>query len=57
MGATDYNQIYIWINSHIQSTQIKKLLGVEFIVAPKRSAIAKILADADSTAVEIAFRK
>ena len=57
MGATDYNQIYIWINSHIQTLQIKKLLGVEFIVTPKRSAVAKILADADGAAVEVVFRK
>lgn len=57
MGATDYNQIYIWINSHIQTVQIKRLLGVEFIVTPKRSAISKILADADATAVEAVFRK
>lgn len=57
MGATDYNQIYIWINSHIQTIQIKRLLGVEFIVTPKRSAVAKILADADGAAVEVVFRK
>ena len=57
MGATDYNQIYLWIESHIQTIQIKKLLGVEFIVTPKRSAIAKILADVDSKEVEKVFRK
>ena len=28
MGATDYKQIVIWIDKHIQKEQIKKLLGV-----------------------------
>ena len=39
MGATDYKQISIWIAKHVQKEQIKKLLGVEFIVTPKRSII------------------
>lgn len=57
MGATDYNQIYLWIESHVQTTQIKQLLGVEFIVTPKRSAVAEILANVDAQEVEITFRK
>ncbi len=57
MGATDYKQIAIWIDKHVQKEQVKKLLGVEFIVTPKRSAIADILAKVDSEAVEILFRE
>jgi len=57
MGATDYKQIAIWIDKHVQKEQVKKLLGVEFIVTPKRSAVADILAKVDSEAVEILFRE
>lgn len=57
MGATDYKQISIWIAKHVQKEQIKKLLGVEFIVTPKRSSISDILAKVDSEAVEILFRE
>ena len=57
MGATDYKQISIWIAKHVQKEQIKKLLGVEFIVTPKRSSVSDILAKVDSQAVEILFRE
>ncbi len=57
MGATDYKQISIWIGKHIQKEQIKKLLGVEFILTPKKSAISDILAHVDSQALEILFRE
>jgi hypothetical protein len=57
MGATDYKQIAIWIDKHVQKEQVKKLLGVEFIVTPKRSAVADILAKVDSEAVELLFRE
>ena len=57
MGATDYKQISIWIAKHVQKEQVKKLLGVEFIVTPKRSAISDILAKVDSQAVEQLFRE
>ena len=57
MGATDYKQISIWIGKHIQKEQIKKLLGVEFILTPKKSAISDILAKVDSEALELLFRK
>ena len=57
MGATDYKQISIWIDKHVQKEQIKKLLGVEFIVTPKRSAVSDILAKVDSEAVELLFRE
>jgi len=57
MGATDYKQISIWIAKHVQKEQIKKLLGVEFIVTPKRSSISEILAKVDSEAVELLFRE
>jgi len=57
IGATDYKQISIWIAKHVQKEQIKKLLGVEFIVTPKRSSVSDILAKVDSQAVEILFRE
>jgi hypothetical protein len=57
MGATDYKQISIWIDKHIQKEQVKKLLGVEFILTPKKSAISDILAKVDSEAVELLFRE
>jgi len=56
MGATDYKQISIWIAKHVQKEQVKKLLGVEFILTPKRSSVSEILAKVDSEAVESAFR-
>jgi len=57
MGATDYKQIAIWIKKHIQKEQVKKLLGVEFILTPQKSAISEILAKVDSLEVETVFRK
>lgn len=57
MGAVDYKQISIWIGKFIQTTEIKKLLGVEFILTPSRSAVSKILAKVDSEPLEIVFRK
>lgn len=57
MGATDYKQISIWVKKHVQKEQVKKLLGVEFIVTPKRSSISDILAKVDSKAVELVFRE
>lgn len=57
MGATDYKQIAIWIDKHIQKEKIKKLLGVEFIVTPKKSAVSAILANVDAEAFEILFRQ
>jgi hypothetical protein len=57
MGATDYKQIAIWIEKHVQKEQIKKLLGVEFILTPKNSVVSEILAKVDSEEVEIVFRK
>lgn len=57
MGATDYKQISIWIESFIQDERIKKLLGVEFIATPKRSCVSSILANVDSESLEAVFRK
>ncbi|MEA3491229.1 MAG: transposase family protein [Campylobacterota bacterium] len=57
MGATDYKQISIWIGKHIQKEQIKKLLGVEFILTPKKSAISSILSKVDSEALKLLFRE
>jgi hypothetical protein len=57
MGATDYKQISIWIEKHIQKEQVKKLLGVEFILTPKKSAVSDILAKVDAQALELKFRE
>lgn len=57
MGAVDYKQIQIWIKNHIQRDEIKKLLGVEFIKTPSRSAIARILAEVDYEELEKIFRR
>ncbi len=57
MGATDYKQISIWIAKHIQKEQVKKLLGVEFILTPTKSVISDILAKVDSEALETVFRE
>jgi len=57
MGATDYKQISIWISKHIQKEQVKKLLGVEFILIPKKSVVSDILAKVDSEKLEIVFRE
>ncbi|QOP42479.1 ISAs1 family transposase [Sulfurimonas sediminis] len=57
MGATDYKQISIWIEKHIQKEQVKRLLGVEFILTPKKSLVSDVLAKVDSQEVEVVFRK
>ncbi|MDQ7046702.1 MAG: ISAs1 family transposase [Sulfurovum sp.] len=57
MGATDYKQISIWIEKHIQKEQVKRLLGVEFILTPKKSVVSSVLANVDSEAVELIFRE
>jgi hypothetical protein len=57
MGATDYKQISIWIEKHIQKEQVKRLLGVEFISTPKKSVVSDVLAKVDSQEVEAVFRK
>lgn len=57
MGATDYKQISIWIEKHIQKEEVKKLLGVEFILTPKKSVVSDVLAKVDSQEVEVVFRE
>jgi hypothetical protein len=56
MGAVNYKEIQIWIKNHIQRDEIKKLLGVEFIKTPSRSAIARILAGVNYEELEKVFR-
>ncbi len=56
MGAINYKEIQIWIKKHIQQEQIKKLLGVEFIKTPSRSAIARILSEVNYKELEKVFR-
>ena len=56
MGAVNYKEIWIWITKHIHNEKIKKLLGVEFIKTPGRSAVAEILAEVDYKALEKVFR-
>ena len=36
---------------------MKKLLGVEFILTPKKSVVSAVLANVDSEAVELKFRE
>lgn len=56
MGAVNYKEIWKWITKHIQNDKIKKLLGVEFIRTPSRSAVAEILAEVDYKELEKVFR-
>ena len=56
MGAINYKEIWVWITKYIQNEKIKKLLGVEFIRTPSRSAVAEILAEADYIELEKVFR-
>jgi len=56
MGATNYKEIWVWITKHIQNEKIKKLLGVEFIRTPSRSAVAEILAQCNYKELEKVFR-
>lgn len=56
MGAINYKEIWVWITKHIQDEKIKKLLGVEFIRTPGRSAVAEILAEVDYIELEKVFR-
>jgi hypothetical protein len=56
MGAVNYKEIWVWITKHIQKEKIKKLLGVEFIRTPSRSAVAEILAEVDYKELEKVFR-
>jgi len=56
MGAVNYKEIWVWITKHIQNDKIKKLLGVEFIKTPSRSAVAEILAEVNYVELENVFR-
>jgi hypothetical protein len=57
MGAINYKEIAIWIDVHIQKEEIKRLLGVEFILTPKKSVVSDILAKVDSEMLEVIFRE
>lgn len=56
MGAVNYKEIWVWITKYIQNDKIKKLLGVEFVRTPGRSAVAEILAECDYKELEKVFR-
>jgi len=56
MGAINYKEIWVWITKYIQNDKIKKLLGVEFIRTPSRSAVAEILAEVKYIELEKVFR-
>jgi hypothetical protein len=56
MGAANYKEIWVWMSVHIQNEKTKKLLGVEFIRTPSRSAVAEILAEVDYVELEKVFR-
>jgi hypothetical protein len=56
MGAINYKEIWMWIKKNIQKDKIKRLIGVEFIRTPSRSAVAEILAQVDYDELEKVFR-
>ncbi len=56
MGAVNYKEIWMWITKYVQNKKIKKLLGVEFIRTPSRSAVAEILSQVDYKELEKVFR-
>ena len=56
MGAVNYKEIWVWITKYIQNDKIKKLLGVEFIRTPSRSAVAEILSEVNYIELEMVFR-
>jgi len=56
MGAVNYKEIWVWMKAHIQKEEIKRLLGVEFIRTPSRSAVAEILAEVNYEELEKVFR-
>jgi hypothetical protein len=57
MGAKNPIEISEWMNANAKRKEIKKLLGVEFFKAPKKSRLYDFFAIVDKEELERAFRK
>ena len=57
MGAKNPIEISIWMNENAKRKEIKKLLGVEFFKAPKKSRLYDFFEIVDKEELERAFRR
>jgi len=57
MGAKNVIEISQWMNSNAKRKEIKKLLGVEFYKAPKKSRLYEFYEIIDKDELELAFRR
>ena len=57
MGAKNPIEISVWMNNNAKRKEIKKLLGVEFFKAPKKSRLYTFFEIVDKEELERAFRQ
>jgi len=57
MGAKNPIEISVWMNNNAKRKEIKKLLGVEFYKAPKKSRLYSFFEIVDKEELERAFRR
>ena len=57
MGAKNMMEISKWMNANAKRREIKKLLGVEFFKAPKKSRLYTFFEIVDKVELESAFRR
>lgn len=57
MGAKNPIEISIWMQKNAKRKEIKKLLGVEFFKAPKKSRLYEFFEIVDKDELEKAFRR
>ena len=57
MGAKNPIEISVWMNENAKRKEIKKLLGVEFFKAPKKSRLYDFFEIVDKEELERAFRR
>jgi len=57
MGAKNLMEISKWMNANAKRREIKKLLGVEFFKAPKKSRLYTFFEIVDKVELESAFRR
>jgi len=57
MGAKNPIEISVWMNNNAKRKEIKKLLGVEFFKAPKKSRLYTFFEIVDKEELERAFRR
>lgn len=57
MGAKNPIEIAVWMEKNAKRKEIKKLLGVEFFKAPKKSRLYTFFKIVDKDELERAFRK